>query len=849
MIRLAAATLASRRTSFAGSFLAATLAIALMSACSLLMFSAINSNSDIPSVRFHGVDLSAAGDRNIYVQSDDETNRERVIGAPLLALDTIVKVEAIEGVQEVIADQSFNLGMYNKSGEAVSGIEGSPLIGHGWSSARLSRFELDGRAPASGDVVVEQNFAKSADLSIGDSVTIISRLITKEYRISGLAILPSGLSMSSQSTLFFANQDAASLAGTVQPTAIGIIATPGTNLAELADLIENATEQEVKVYTGSRRGLADFPSSSVNYTGAIAIFGTMGGITAFAAIFVIAGTVSYAVRQRLRELALLRTIGATTRQVKRMIAAETFILAISAILTGLPLGYLCSALLGDEFRRIGAVPPSFQIHYDALPFFIAAAIGLVVMQLSAAIASRTGARVAPTQALRETVQEASDMPIVKLIVGILTFGGGLAVLLFTPMKGGIGVGMGFIACSLLLSSAALLGSLLMKLIGSLIGIAIRAIGGVAGSIAVAGVTARATRMAGAAMPLALMIAINGTMLLNSSLLTDMISDQQASRSEGTTIVTAKGSNGLPMDIVSELSAGGRSLSGTVPTTVYMQQGDKPQNYAAQGLYQSGAQPPLDLKVTDGSLQSMGASSVAVSSELAERYDLNIGSTIKLWLPDTTHDSFRVIAVYDLSEGFGHFVLPYERIAAADPYGFLTTLYLEDQSRRTAMSEDVDRAPAITDGLKAQYPMLRIASSEEQDDRMNDAEQSAQQASLYLLMAISIGFMSIAVINTFAMAASDRTRELTDLRLAGATPGQLRRIMGWETTLVVTAGIFIGVLITQVVIGVFSQAQDGLWRWIIRPDLYIGLITGTMILGMLSGIVPASRLIKRSTPYH
>jgi putative ABC transport system permease protein len=79
-------------------------------------------------------------------------------------------------------------------------------------------------------------------------------------------------------------------------------------------------------------GLSDHSGRSKALTVLAAI---MGGWTLVIVAFGVVSTVSLVVRQRERELALLRSVGTTPGQVRRMVLAETVVVAVPAVVLGI----------------------------------------------------------------------------------------------------------------------------------------------------------------------------------------------------------------------------------------------------------------------------------------------------------------------------------------------------------------------------------------------------------------------------------------------------------------------------------------------------------------------------------
>jgi putative ABC transport system permease protein len=119
----------------------------------------------------------------------------------------------------------------------------------------------------------------------------------------------------------------------------------------------------------------------------------------------------------------------------------------------------------------------------------------------------------------------------------------------------------------------------------------------------------------------------------------------------------------------------------------------------------------------------------------------------------------------------------------------------------------------------------------------------QQAAWELMVAVSLGFTAIAVVNTFAIATGARRREFGELRLAGATSRQLHRLLDREALITVVVALVLGCAVSGVVVGAFSVAQDGQWRLFADPVRYFGMVAGVGLLGLVAGAVPARVVVR------
>ncbi|WP_269436198.1 ABC transporter permease [Saccharothrix sp. NRRL B-16348] len=633
---------------------------------------------------------------------------------------------------------------------------------------------------------------------------------TREVRVSGL--VDGGVP--GQVAVFVADRQVAEWSGLGGPTAVAVRLVAG---AELGDVVGALEELGVGVFSGADKVDGDLPGAVPDYIGAISIFGFVLGITGFAAVFVLTGTVSLAVRQRLRELALLRTAGATPRQLRRLLGTEIALVTVVATVPALPVGVVVAQVVAGRFRELGAVPAQFEVAVNVLVLLAAAVVGLVVTLVATSVAARRAVRISPTQALRETVTAGRGSRVPRVVAAVVLAAGAVAVLALVPLGGPLGMGMGFVSCALLLCAVAALGPVV---VGAVTAVVSRAVGlGVVGRVAGAMTRVESRRVVGVAIPLTLMFAINATMLSNGDVLGVVTAEQEAARTAPATLrVAATNAPGLPL-VTAERVAALPEVTGsalTVGTRVVVDQEGKPEDYPAQGLRLAG-ESALDLGVVEGEL-GISRDSVAVSGPLAEQRGWAVGDRPSFWLADGTRVTLVVVAVFSHWRGFGDLVLDAGLVAAHDPRGLVGAVYLRGEP-------DLSGFP------------VAVGSG-------GGGLEENQQAAWELMVAVSLGFTAIAVVNTFAIATGARRREFGELRLAGATSRQLHRLLDREALITVVVALVLGCAVSGVVVGAFSVAQDGQWRLFADPVRYFGMVAGVGLLGLVAGAVPARVVVRR-----
>ena len=798
MIGLAWAGLRSRVSAFLGTLVAAFLAVALIGGAALLLFSVLTARPT--THRFDAVDVMVGGDREVSLTTvtdkgkgkhKSKTKTERLAGAPVLPSDWAGKLAAIPGAGPVIADYSFTV--------ALTTVDGGPIgsaTGHGWASAGLMPFTVrTGTAPGAGELAVDP----SLGLHPGDRVRAVTRTGARTLTVSGVV----AQKLDEQTSVFVADSEVASVSGLAGPTALGV---------------RNASAAEVKqalgvdtVYAGADKVRADLPSALPDYIGAISIFGFVIGITTFATVFVLVGTVALAVRRRLRELALLRAVGATPRQLWRLLSAETLLVSLIAAVAGAPAAVVVAQLIAARFRVLGAVPEQFTVDVNVGVLLAATAVTVLVAQLSARLAARRAIRIAPAQALQETVVEGRGGWLVRTLVALVTTAGAAMILAIVPLDGPFGMGMTFISSALLLCALGAAGPLLVRVLGAVLS---RVAGstGIAGWLAGAFTRAENRRVAAVAVPLALMVAINAPMLLNSALSAKLAAAQERERTaQATSVATGV----APLADVQTVAGDHTAL---LPTQLIVDEGGKPKHHAAYGV-QLGGTPVLDLGFNAGNWSGAG---LAASTYVARGNGWHVGDTVKVWFPDGYATQLPITGIFDRGRGFGDLVAPADLVAAHDPRGWVTTVAL--------------RGDQNVPGMHTAPVQARTAG---------DADE--QEGAWEIMIAVSLGFTAIAVINTFAIAAGSRRAQFAQLRLLGATPRQIRRMAAREALITVAVGLALGVAVTTIVVTAFSVAQDGALRLVVDPVSYGALLGAVGLLGLAAGTVPTRAVLRSVRP--
>lgn len=170
-----------------------------------------------------------------------------------------------------------------------------------------------------------------------------------------------------------------------------------------------AYNTDVLLYSGVSR--IDSVTATLYSLAAIVI-----GLIVFASVSLIYNAFSISVSERTRQFGLLSSVGATKKQLRKMVLFEA--LAVSAV--GVPLGILVGIggigitllLIGDKFSSIvrADIPMRICVSWQAV--VIAAAIALITVLISAWIPSKRATGVSAVEAIRQSMDiKVSGRPV------------------------------------------------------------------------------------------------------------------------------------------------------------------------------------------------------------------------------------------------------------------------------------------------------------------------------------------------------------------------------------------------------------------------------------------------------
>jgi len=293
-----------------------------------------------------------------------------------------------------------------------------------------------------------------------------------------------------------------------------------------------------------------------------------------------------------------------------------------------------------------------------------------------------------------------------------------------------------------------------------------------------------------------------TLLFSATTTDHAVTQQRQAGLSGELAITSTGP-GLPAATLADARAtpGVRSAVALTPTTLGPSLGVSADTIPAE-ILDGGQGGGLDVGVSAGSLTQLHGDTIALGRHRADAADAEVGDRVAVTLGDGTHTQATVVAIYSRDLAFGDALLAPELAA-----GHLTSPLLG------TVLVDADRPAAAARRLGAldrRYPGLHV-SDRATLASSSDADRELNRWLGPIFVAMIFGFTSIAVLNTLAMIALRRGRELGLLRLVGATHRQVRSMARWEAGLIITIGLGLGLAITAVALLPLSIALSAARR--------------------------------------
>ncbi|SDG55713.1 putative ABC transport system permease protein [Sinosporangium album] len=765
-------------------------------------------------------------------------------GPPAMPADTLAKVRAVDGVAEAVGLDRARTALIGKDGKVVGShvtTWGIPII-----EGDLNRTEIaQGRAPAArGEAVLDESTAKTRGFKVGDTVEVLDLRDQKHrFALVGLFKLGVDQELAYDGAVGYDAATFQAMTGSKEFREINVRAAEGVSPETLRASVAAALGKGAEVLTGEQ-----LVERNAEGNGADIEFITLGlllfgAVAMLVAALVIYNTFNILVAQRTREMALLRCIGSTRKQVFGSVLLESFAVGLLSSALGLLVGQGLGAVAVTLIDSFGTPMPAGTVSLTPRTILAGLAIGVVVTVLAAVLPARAATRVAPIAALRSQVEES-------------TFRTGVIRLVFTGLFAAAGAAVTAVGVNLLSGHAALFtvagggvlvffavlisGPVLVKPLSAAAGWLPARLFGVPGRLAVDNSARNPKRAATTTIALTVgvtlmtLISVVGT---SAQVSTDARLDRQ-----------------YPVDYM--LAAGGGSEA-TIPRSVaerlrtkpelgaVVAVRDYPRPVSADGdgdaaLYAMTYTGPIKAIVKDLWGEDPGPGQVVVPLDTAEEMKLAAGGTLKIKTRLRGTVTLTVLGTYDPEQ------LPFSGLVVGDR-SFRDYFGSVEDSRvfvKAAEGVALEAARKSVEAAAADLPRVAVTSTTE--------IRGEFKASIDTFLMILTGLLGLAVLisllgiaNTLSLSVHERTRESALLRALGLTKPQLRRMLSIEAFVLGLIGAVVGVALGLVFgwAAVQTMQEDPLFD--VAPLHIAAFIVLSGLAGVVASLLPARRAARAS----
>jgi putative ABC transport system permease protein len=761
-------------------------------------------------------------------------------GAPTATLPASLteKVAAVPGVAEATPGvYAQNARVIGKNGKVVPTV-GAPQSGMDWQGENGLVELRSGRGPAADDeVAIDAALATTSGYKVGDRIGVLTLKPKKTFTVVGIfgysgnrdslgGSQATAFTMRAAQDLLLGEKDAVSV--------IDVVAKDGVADTTLRDDIKAAVGGDYQVRTGKQTAdaqAADLKTFLNFFTYVLLGF---AGVALFVGIFLILNTFSMLVAQRTRELALMRAIGASRRQVIGSVLLEASVIGLIASVLGLGAGVGVGAAIAAIFSSYGGTNLDLSIGVPPAAVIAAFAVGLGVTLVAATVPAVRASRIPPVAAMRDAATP--DKPLTT----ITAFGAAVLVV--------GGTAMGFA-----LTGNASLWLLMVGVLLTFVGVALltpiisRPVVSLLGRMFAWSMPGQLGRRNSARNPRRTAVTA-GALMVSIALVTG-VSTILAS---ATTSISKSVDKTLQADLVISGQQTG-PMPPTFDPAVVQKAGAVPGVQRVAALYQSmgtangdmtffGAVNDMDavrhilgLQAASGNVSELRTGQLIVDERTAKDRGFTLGEKVEVQLPRGDATEYTVSGLYKKNDAATGILLPADAVKSFTvPAPTLGMIQLAQGTAAKPVQDAVDT-------LLADSPEVTVA------DRSAFVKQQTSAFDqilvfIQILLALAIVIAVLGIINTLALSVIERTREIGLLRAIGLRRSQTMRMITVESVVISLFGTLLGIVV-GIGLGaavVRALKDQGFTSFTLPWSQMAIYLVAAAVIGVVAAILPAIR---------
>jgi len=837
MIKTAIKSLFAHKVRFFLTAVAIVLGVSLV-AGTFIFTDTINAQfDDLLDDIYSGIDVSVRAD-----SSDFGAGTEPF---PTDVLDAVLAVAGVDVAEGGVA--SITAQVLDKSGDPIGG-QGPPTLGFSWGeipSLSPMRIKDGGGLPPSGpgEVMLDANTVDNAGFVLGDEVTVIGFLGPEKFELVGIGSFGDQDSLLGATLVLFELEEARRVFGFGDEfSGISVRAVGGVDADELTERISLVLPSGVEAVTGETEQSEQ--AADINEGLSFLSIGLLSfaGVSVFVGAFIIQNTFRIVVAQRTRELALLRAIGATGRQIRTMVTLEALVIGLVGSVAGIAFGFVMAAAIRGLMNAGGfGVPPGALV---LLPrtLIVSILVGLSLTLVSSWLPARKAARIPPVAAMREDAARTPRRSLhTRAVAGTVITGLGV-LLLAVGLFAGVGQAIVFVAVGAATAfiGVSVLAPLAARPLADVIGWPLPYLFGISGFLAKENTKRKPRRTASTASALMVGVALVVFFAVFGSSTKASIKDTifELFPADLTFQSTSQTDPALPSPMSPAFAEDLRSYD-ELDVVSAMQFGRvviEDDTHLIGAFDPSTIDGVFALEANGDATSAVAASeTMIVASDFLEDREWSVGDFVTVEFASTGQVPLTIVGTFESDE--------FSNLYVSTATYMANLRYLGDGLVLANAADGVsvaDAQEAITPTLDEFANVKAQTKSEIVDEAENQIDQALALFTGLLLFAVIIAVLGIA--NTLTLSIYERTREIGLLRAVGMVRRQVRQMIRWEAVIVATFGAILGVGI-GIVLGwavVRALADLGLGSFRVPFGQVILALVLAAVAGVVAAIWPARK---------
>jgi putative ABC transport system permease protein len=780
-------------------------------------------------------------DTAVNTDTDSEAGQYTGARSPLTK-STVRRIAALPGTRSARGTVTGFAGLSDPHGNLI-GSRGNTQ-GANWvpsANGQDPQYPMaQGTGPTSaGMIAIDRRTASDNDFKVGDTVRAAVNGPVLEMTVTGIFTTDDPQVRAGGSLVLFDTATAQRLY--LEPgryDSIQVVATPGTSQNELRGEILTVVPHSgnITVKTGAQLNADMAAQSRSGMSGMRNVLLAFAGIALFVGVFLIGNTFTMLIAQRTRELALLRAIGASRRQITNSVLLEALLVGTGASAAGLATGIGIGAALQGLMGSMGSHVSTSTLIVSPTTVLVTLLTGTTITALAALLPALRASRVAPVAAMRSNDTPATHKSlVVRNSISVALTGVGLTLVPWGAARGGSAgnllvaggavstlVGVFVLTPALSRPAIALVGPLCTWMFG------------ISGTLARQNAVRNPRRTAATASALTVGITLISASTVLGASVTHAIDKQVTQNMRADYAVSALLSLPVAPTLLPAIARTPGVAAYSALDDQHLRSGGK--DLPVTGVDAKSFDQLIVPNMVSGSTMALRRGQILVDQDHVVNDNWSVGSTVPVTYPDGSSGRLTVGGVYQNSEVLGSVLMSRSVLSPHTPVPFYSTVLVKGASGATSSLQQ-----ALKDST-GDNPLINVRTKQQMRDHFS-AQINLLLDAMYALLAMAVIIATLGVVNTLAMAVLERKREIGTLRAVGLPRNAVRRMVHLESVLIASFGAALGIAIGSFLawagVRLLSSAMTGLTTVFPYAQL-AAYVAGAALVGLLAALWPARR---------